>query len=81
MINPKHSLSYVKGLGGTNLRTWLGVCPFVTKNMTWKQQIWATVWVYIYYRNSHSRLEALTRYKGYSNLGRKQAKTVIGLIK
>ena len=70
--NPKHKLSYVKGLAGINERVWK------IPNKTDEEQIHAGAYVLNHYLNRYKGdiLKALTAYKGISDLGKRQAKDV-----
>lgn len=85
--NPKHALSYVVGMGGTNWKQWgsylkekgIARCKEDLKNPI--VAIKATAEIYAYYMKVYKNnpREAITGYKGYCALGRKQANQVVSI--
>lgn len=66
-------------MGGYNAKVWDNTCPFAeTARCNWRGNVWASSWILSkYLGKSHGNiLDAYTYYKGWSSLGRQQAKDV-----
>ncbi len=80
----KHDLPYVHGILGYNAKVWKEVCPFHESAIkTDVGNIFAGAWILNLYlkMSDYDYYDALTRYKGWSKLGRKQAKDIYIKIK
>lgn len=73
--NPHHKLPYVAGPGGINTKEW----KYLKHNPhSYVGNIYCSAEILgRYLENSDSLIEAITKYKGFSKLGLKQAKEVV----